>query len=420
MNQIADTNNKPILGAIAGIAVAGLWAQTVKGIVSFVPNLLPSLTPKEGVGPVPKAFRLKRHGIRLFAVIALTGIVTVLTPIQTQANPWKWLVETITSWAAGKTLDAATEALLRANGGITLTSASPTATANVLGSNWLSNEWSYEYRIQRKVDGPWETRTATASMGHQQEHKTAKGTHLYGSAMTQAEAVSKMDHGRYSIRWVQFEIFDDNGLFDNVEASARTDHINTFVNREFRKLRDFYRTNSPPVMTGVHWPEGTITLGPIWEIGTTTRHVGSYEMVSKFKNPSGNIALSKADAEDSDADEYKGTLYWQYYRVKANGNCYYPPTKRKRAFDFTTVSERHAVSYDACKSNQMLVENPKINAGAQRFFDDEPYTVWETQGPRTIIEVGLPPRVLPGKRVQVTKKRRVCNQTESDEYKQRR
>lgn len=118
--------------------------------------------------------------------------------------------------------------------------------------------------------------------------------------MTQAGAVAKMDHRRYSTRWVQFEIFDDVGYFDRVYASARTNYINTYVNRvnrEFRKLRDFDSTNSPPVMTGVIWPEGIIRLGDIWEICTTTVNVGSYEMVSKFKNPSGNIALSKADAE---------------------------------------------------------------------------------------------------------------------------
>ena len=356
--------------------------------------------------------------LRQSGIIAVLAIATALTPIQTQANPWKWLVETITSWAVGKSLDAATEALLRANGGITLTSASPTANANVLGANWLSNEWTYKYEVQPEVDGPWETQIESASMGHQQEPKTARGTHLDGTAMTQAEAVAEMDHGRYSTRTVRFEIFDDNGYFDDVYASARTDWINAFVNRRFRGLRDFYRTNSPPVMTGVIWPEGTITLGPIWEIGTGTMNVGSYEMVSKFKNPSGNIALSKADADDPDADEYKGTLYWQYYKVEYDGNCYHPPTKRKWAFDFTTVSERHAIPYDACRNNQMLVETPKINAGARRFFDDEEYTVWETQAPRTIIEVGLPPRVVPGKRVQVTRKRRVCNQTESDQYKQ--
>lgn len=57
MKTTAHSKNKTILGAIAGIAVAGLLARTVKGIVSLVPNLL-SLTPKESVRPVPKASRL--------------------------------------------------------------------------------------------------------------------------------------------------------------------------------------------------------------------------------------------------------------------------------------------------------------------------------------------------------------------------
>ena len=233
----------------------------------------------------------------------------------------------------GKALDAATEAILRATGGVMLTSASPTANAIVNGANWLSNQWNWEYRIERVPDsGVWDIETESASMGHQQEPKTAKGTKRDGTAMTQAEAVSKMDHRRYSTRWVQFEIFDDNGLFNRVYASARTNYINTYVNRvnrEFRKLRDFYSTNSPPVMTGVIWPEGIIRLGDIWEIGTGTMNVGSYEMVSKFKNPSGNIALSKAEADDPDADEYKGTLYWQYYDVRPSGNCYSPPKPKK-------------------------------------------------------------------------------------------
>ena len=75
---------------------------------------------------------LRKSG--LIAVLALTGLITALTPIQTQANPWKWLVETIASWGIGKTLDAATTALLRANGGITITDASPRANAIVNGA----------------------------------------------------------------------------------------------------------------------------------------------------------------------------------------------------------------------------------------------------------------------------------------------
>ena len=139
---------------------------------------------------------LRKNG--LIAILALTGIATALTPIQTQANAWKWVVETIKSWSANKSLDAATESLLRANGGVTITDNSPRANAIVNGADWLSNEWTYKHEIQPTVDGPWETRTASASMGHQQEPKTASGTKLDGTAMTQAEAVAKLGHRKYS------------------------------------------------------------------------------------------------------------------------------------------------------------------------------------------------------------------------------
>ena len=178
--------------------------------------------------------------------------------------------------------------------------------------------------------------------------------------MTQAKAVAKLKHNKYSTRWVKFEVFDDFGVFDDVYASARTDSINTYVNRVFRRLRDFYRDNAPTnIIPGLHWTEGTIRLGPIWEIGATTYNVGSYESVSKFQNQSDNIALGKANAEDSEADQYTGTIYWEYYDVKRNGSCYFPPKKMYRDFDFTTISERHAIPFDACKSNQMFVESPK-------------------------------------------------------------
>ena len=169
---------------------------------------------------------LRKNG--LIAVLA-----TALTPIQTQAS-WKFVVETLASWGIGKALDAATTTTLNVNGGVTITDASPKANAIVNGADWLSNEWTYKYEVQPMGDGPWETQTATASMEHQQEPKTAKGTKRDGTAMTQAEARGKMDHGRYSTRWVQFEIFDDNGLFDNVYASARTDHIK---NRPHKHVR---------------------------------------------------------------------------------------------------------------------------------------------------------------------------------------
>ena len=315
-------------------------------------------------------------------------------------------------------MDSATEALLRANGGITITDASPRANAIVNGADWLSNEWTYKHEIQPEVDGPWETRTASASMGHQQEPKTARGTKLDGTAMTQAEAVAKMRHRKDSYRWVKFEIFGDDGYYDDVYAGARTDWIRTYVNREFRRLRKFYIDNAPTnYIPGLRWPNGTIRLGPIWEIGTTTYNVGSYEAVSNFQNPSGNTALSKASAEDPDADKYTGTIYWEYSRILPSGQWKYPPDEGWHDFDFTTIKTKHAIPVDLLKNNQAMIGEPKISAGAQRFFEDETYIVWETQPPRTIIEIGLPPSVLPSKRVKSTYKRRVCNQTESDEHK---
>ena len=352
---------------------------------------------------------LTRKRIGVLAVLALTGIATVLTPIQTQAT--NWLVEIIRGWAVSKGLDSATEALLRANGGVTLTDASPRANAIVNGADWLSNEWTYKYEIQREVDGPWETQTASASMGHQQEPKTASGTKLDGTAMTQAEAVAKMKHKKYSTRWVRFEIFDDDGYYDDVYASARTDYINTYVRREFWKLRKFYKDNKPDrLQPGSRWPNGTITLGPIWEIGTTTYNVGSYEAVSNFQNPSGNTALGKADAEDSEADQYTGTIYWEYNRVYPSGN-YSPKKQGWEPCDFTTIKTKHVATADLLDDNQSMIGEPKISAGAQRFFEDKEIKRW--------IIVNLPgyPPIRNAKVWDTVRKERVVSQTESDEYK---
>ncbi len=48
MRTQEKTGKLAILGVV-GVAVAGLLARTAKGIVSFVQNLLPSQTQKEGV-----------------------------------------------------------------------------------------------------------------------------------------------------------------------------------------------------------------------------------------------------------------------------------------------------------------------------------------------------------------------------------
>ena len=342
-------------------------------------------------------------------MLAITGIAIVLTPIQTQAT--NWLVEIIRGWAVSKGLDSATEALLRANGGITITDASPKANAIVNGADWLSNEWTYEYRVEWVPDsGDWDIETESASMGHQQEPKTASGTKRDGTAMTQAEAVAKLKHRKYSTRWVRFEIFDDDGYFDDVYASARTDAINRAVQGVFKRLRKYYRDGNPS--PGVSWPNGTIKLGPIWEIGTTTYNVGSYEAVSKFQNPSGNTALGKADAEDSEADQYTGTIYWEYSDISAGGN-WSPKRKGRHECDFTTIKTKHAVAVDLLDDNQAMIGEPKISAGAQRFFEDKENKIWRY----TFLGNNSNGRPRYSRTLDEVRKERVVSQTESDEHK---
>ena len=70
-----------ILG-IARIATVELLVKTAKGIVSFVSNLLPSPTPKEGVRSVPKAFRLRE----LFQTAGIVGIGLLASPFLVQAD----------------------------------------------------------------------------------------------------------------------------------------------------------------------------------------------------------------------------------------------------------------------------------------------------------------------------------------------
>ena len=238
--------------------------------------------------------------------------------------------------------------------------------------------------------------------------------------MTQAEAVAKMKHRKYSERWVKFEIFDDDGYFDDVYASARTDWINAFVNRRFRELRKYYK-NGGINNDGIA-PNGTITLGPIWEIDTETYNVGSYEAVSNFQNPSGNTALGKGSADDEEADKYTGTIHWEYSRIHPSGGWANPPRPMWEPLRFITIKTKHAIPADLLKNNQAMIGEPKISAGAQRFFEDlDTYTnkmqrVFlgygvENGAPVTYYGMQLVPHV--------SGKKRVVSQTESDQYEKK-
>ncbi len=167
-------------------------------------------------------------------------------------------------------------------------------------------------------------------------------------------------------------------------------------------------------------PNGTLRLGPIWKIGTTTYNVGSYEAESNFQNPSGNTALGKASADDPDADKYKGTIYWEYSRILPSGQWKYPPDEGWSDSDFTTIKTRHAVAVDLLDNNQAMIGEPKISAGAQRFFEDRFTYTNKMQRVKTGYgyENGFPVTYYGMMPVPyVSGKKRVVSQTESDQYK---
>ncbi len=159
-------------------------------------------------------------------------------------------------------------------------------------------------------------------------------------------------------------------------------------------------------------PNGTLRLGSIWEIGTTTRNVGSYEAVSNFQNPSGNTALGKASAEDEEADKYIGTIYWEYSWVYPSGNL---SSKEEgwRECEFITIKTKHAVAADLLKNNQVMIGDPKISAGAQRFFEDKENKIWRY----TFLGNDSNGRPRYSRTLDEVRKKRVVSQTESDEHK---
>lgn len=134
--------------------------------------------------------------------------------------------------------------------------------------------------------------------------------------------------------------------------------------------------------------------------------------MSNFQNPSGNTALGKESAEDKEADKYTGTIYWEYNRVYPSGN-YSPKKQGWDDSEFTTIKTRHAVAVDLLDANQSMIGEPKISAGAQRFFEDEDVMGWKTIPVGEVnFAIPVPPRVW-----TVVKKKRVVSQTESDEHK---
>lgn len=148
--------------------------------------------------------------------------------------------------------------------------------------------------------------------------------------------------------------------------------------------------------------------------------MGSYEAVSKFQNPSSNTALGKANAEDSEADQYTGTIHWKYSRILPSGQWSYPLDKGWHDSEFITIKTKHAIPFDLLDDNQAMIGELKISDGAQRFFK---YRYTYTNKMQRVVtgygyENGFPVTYYGMMLVPyVTGKKRVVSQTESDEHK---
>ena len=158
---------------------------------------------------------LRKSGI--IAVLAITCIVTSLTPVQTKAAIFT--IDMITSWAVGEGLTAAKNALLAANGGTnkaSLARLSPTAKAVANTAYWLSNSYDYTHKEDEwnsdtfRWKGNWTTTTENARQLRQDNNESLSGTNYDGTAMTQAEAKGHLFHSKASYTHVQIELFTND------------------------------------------------------------------------------------------------------------------------------------------------------------------------------------------------------------------
>ena len=309
----------------------GLWTRTAKGIVSFVQNLLPSPTPKEAARTVPKAFRLMPKRLGLIGLTFLLVIGICLMPVKVVQNEAKaepvtttavivtagtFLVTTIASWLIGKSLDAATTALLTANGGVSVTDAK--ARAKVNGAHWVSNSYENTYKLEdwdylnQRSLGTWTTETETASQG---DYKLTNptGREKDGTSMSDSKARSLLKtKGKYSVKTVTYEMFTTDykprniqipsgawvpydGYFEDVIVTARADALEQAKAKALKQQKEDH-------------DDDTLYFGTGYEIDTTTYNVGDFKAESEFDD-AGWASLGHKSADEEEANDYEGKLY---------------------------------------------------------------------------------------------------------------
>ena len=281
-----------------------------------------------------------------------------------------------------KSLDAATTALLTANGGVSVTDAK--ARAKVNGAHWVSNSYENTYKLEdwdylnQRSLGTWTTETESASQG---DYKLTNptGTEKDGTAMSDSRARSLLKtKGKYSVKTVTYEMFTTDykprniqipsgawvlydGYLDDVVVTARADALEQAKAKALKQQKE-------------DLDDDTLYFGTGYEIDTTTYNVGDFKMESEFDD-AGWAVLGHASADEKEANKYSGRLYWKYHEVLEDGSTG-PEEEGQHIFeDFLSYTYSND-SHTACEDNQVITEI-NISDDIRRWFENRKIWGWK-------------------------------------------
>ena len=290
-----------------------------------------------------------------------------------------FLVTTITSWLIGKSLDAATDALLAANGGVSVTDA--IARAKVGDPHWVSNSYENTQKVNGwNIDtyqwtGNWTTTTVSASQG---DYKLTNptGREKDGTAMSDSRARSLLrTKGKYSVTTVTYEMFTTDydpkqryanglpydGYLEDVIVTARADALEQAKAKALNQQKEDH-------------DDDTLYFGTGYKIDTTTYNVGDFKTESFFHD-AGWASLGHESAAEKEANDYEGRLYWTYHEVLEDGSRG-PEEEGQHIFENFLSYTYSNDSHTACGDNQVITKI-NISDDIRRWFENREIWGWK-------------------------------------------
>ena len=337
---------------------------------------------------------LTRNRLGLIGLTFLLVIGICLMPVKVTQNEAKaadpatvtfivaagtFLVTTIASWLIGKSLDAATTALLAANGGVAVTDA--IARARVNGAHWVSNFYENVYKEEdwdsstHRSLGTWTTERETASQG---DYKLTNptGREKDGTAMSDSRARSLLrTKGKYSVTTVTYEMFTTDydpkqryanglpydGYLEDVIVTARADALEQAKAKALNQQKEDH-------------DDDTLYFGTGYKIDTTTYNVGDFKAESFFHD-AGWASLGHESADEKEANDYEGRLYWTYHEVLEDGSRG-PEEEGQHIFENFLSYTYSNDSHTACGDNQVITKI-NISDDIRRWFENREIWGWK-------------------------------------------